>query len=269
MSLTLQRQSKPLLAKLNEDYPKIKNITNEADTNGLINYLLAIINIKIDLNNPSEVNHLKTQGLVILDFIKSKFGMLTIPEIKEAFKMYIAKDFPEIKVYRILDCVVVGEILSAYKDFSTESLRIYDSKKRLFLEQKIEITELEKKTIREEFLKKIFDDLKTRNYSDDLWITWENEDKTLTDFAKKVNSTITVIEKKILYKTEEELYLKELKNEQLISRRSSAKIIVNDFVRQMNTNKKNGTVINRCRNIIASKYLNKFLTDFEQFKKEI
>lgn len=67
--------------------------------------------------------------LVVLDFIRTKFSSLTIEEVKEAFKMYVSKEFPEIKVFRMLDCVVVGEVLNAYVNFRNESLRVYDNKK--------------------------------------------------------------------------------------------------------------------------------------------
>lgn len=84
------------------------------------------MNIKV--SNETENRDLQIQMLVVMDFIKSKFGNLTIPEIQEAFKMYVAREFPQIKVFRILDCVSVGEVLDAYKSFRNESLRIYSPK---------------------------------------------------------------------------------------------------------------------------------------------
>jgi hypothetical protein len=263
----LQGLSRPAMAVLCEDYPKIKSVINANEITDLMNYLLRILNIKV--SSKEEQDNLDFQMPVILDFIKSKFGSLTIPEIKEAFKMYVAKEFPEIKVFRILDCVVVGEILNAYLDFRNESLRTYDAKKQLLLATQTEITEIEKQAIRNEFLKLIFEELKARGYSDNLHHLWENNDKMLTSFANKVNATITNFEKKVLYKSEEKLYLKELRNEQMISRRNSAKIAVNDFVRQMNANQKSNIIVNRCRNITASKFLKDYLTDFEKFQKII
>jgi hypothetical protein len=126
--LALPKQSKPLLAVINEDYPKIRSITSVEPFDSLINYLITILNIKT--TSEQEKKDLNVQMLVVLDFIKTKFSSLTIEEVKEAFKMYVSKEFPEIKVFRMLDCVVVGEVLNAYVDFRNESLRVYDNKKK-------------------------------------------------------------------------------------------------------------------------------------------
>ena len=103
--LALPKQSKPLLAVINEDYPKIRNISSVEHFDSLINYLITILNIKT--TSEQEKKDLNVQMLVVLDFIRTKFSSLTIEEVKEAFKMYVSKEFPEIKVFRILDCVVV------------------------------------------------------------------------------------------------------------------------------------------------------------------
>lgn len=101
-----------------------------------------MMNIKV--SNDTEKKDLQIQMLVVMDFIKSKFGNLTIPEIKEAFKMYVAREFPEIKVFRILDCVSVGEVLDAYKSFRNESLRVYSQKKTALLNTPKKVTQEDK-----------------------------------------------------------------------------------------------------------------------------
>lgn len=85
--------------------------------------------------------------LVILDFIKSKFGFLTIPEIKEAFKMYVAKDFGHKDVFRTLDAIVVSDVLNCFLNYRSEKLRVYTQKnQKLALEQsnKLSNSEIEK-----------------------------------------------------------------------------------------------------------------------------
>lgn len=66
----------------------------------------------------------------IFEFIIAKFGSLTIPEIKEAFKMYVAKDFGHTDIYRNLDSIVVSDVLNCFIDFRGEKLRAYNQKKR-------------------------------------------------------------------------------------------------------------------------------------------
>ena len=127
-------QSRPLLAVLNEDSEKIRYVKDSREFDSLINYLITLLNLKA--SSKEEIEDLNIQMVVIEDFIKTKFDDLTIPEVKEAFKMYLAKEFENIKVFRLLDCVVVGEILNAYKNFRNESLKIYDAKKKkLLIEQ--------------------------------------------------------------------------------------------------------------------------------------
>ncbi|MEN9655240.1 MAG: Polaribacter phage [Bacteroidota bacterium] len=120
--------SRPTLAILNEDYPKVKTIESKEEINGLLNFLITILNIKV--SSEEEKVQLDKQMVFIFDLIKTKFGSLTVPEIREAFKMYVAKEFSDIKVFRMIDCIVVGEILVAFMNYRNERLRIYDDKKR-------------------------------------------------------------------------------------------------------------------------------------------
>lgn len=153
--------SRPTLAKLNEDYPKVRDVINASEIEDLMNFLIRILNIKV--SNKEEQDNLDFQMPLILDFIKTKFGTLTIPEIKEAFKMFVAKEFPELKVFRMLDCIAVGEVLSAFVNFRNDNLRVYADKKRnaILLPQiseseKVNILKKATQNRYEEFLKKDF-----------------------------------------------------------------------------------------------------------------
>ena len=132
-----------LLERIKTQYPKIRE-NNPQLENELINYLIVLLNLKT--NNEVENDNLQIQMIVILDFIKSKFGSLTTEEIKEAFKKYVAGDF-NIKVFRILDCVVVGEVLNAFINYRAEILRTHEIKKPLEI---MEISEEEKNRIVEQ-----------------------------------------------------------------------------------------------------------------------
>ena len=268
-SLALIGLSRPTLAILNEDFPKVKNIESKQEINSLLNFLITILNIKI--SSEEEKLQLDKQMILIFDLIKTKFGSLTVPEIKEAFKMFVAKEFPELKVFRMLDCIVVAEILTAFVDFRNDSLKVYDSQKRLLIDQSSTITKNEKECIRNDFLRQIFDDLNARGYSEDVWQLWEKDFKTkeLTEFAQRVNATVTNSEKREMYAVEEKLYMQQIKAEMMTSRLQSAQWLVDNANNQIKKNLKINVVVNRCRCIIGSKYLKDYLTDFEEFKKQI
>lgn len=127
-------QSRPLLAIINEDYPKIRNVSNIEENDGLINYLIVLMNIKT--SSQVEKHDLEIQMIVALDFIKFKFGFLTIPEIKEAFKMYVAKDFGHKEIFRNLDTILVSDVLNCFMNYRSDNLRSYNQKK-----QKLELVE--------------------------------------------------------------------------------------------------------------------------------
>lgn len=131
------------LESLKTQYPKIRENNLQVE-NDLITYLVILLNLKT--SNETENENLQLQMITILDFIKSKYGFLTAEEIKEAFKKYVAGDF-NIKVFRILDCIVVAEVLNAFVDYRGEILRNVQKTKPVEI---MEITESEKNRIVEE-----------------------------------------------------------------------------------------------------------------------
>jgi hypothetical protein len=138
--------SKPTLAKLNEDFPKIKKVEDASQLSSLLDFLVRILNIRI--NTPDDQQTLDFQMPLVLDLIRTKFGYLTIPEVQEAFKMYVAKEFTAIKVFRMLDCIAVGEVLNAFTEYRSDRLRAYTQKKQIAqLAAKNEISESQKEQI--------------------------------------------------------------------------------------------------------------------------
>lgn len=94
---------------------------------------------------------------VIIDFIKTKFGFLTVPEIREAFKMYVAKDFGHKDIFRQLDTIVVGDVLNCFMNFRSERLRTYSVKKQSLIQSaKNELNQEEKNRIAIEGINRTF-----------------------------------------------------------------------------------------------------------------
>ena len=253
-------KSRPNLAVLNEDFPKLKNVVSKEETNGLMNYLLAILNIKV--STQEERQELNVQMIVIHDFLKTKFGNLTIPEIKEAFKMYVANEFSGIKVFRLLDCVSIGEVLTAFLSYRADNLRTYDSKKRSSLETSPEVSESQKNEIRERFLKSIFNDLTEKGFSSNAWHLFLN----LEEVGKL---PMSLQEKKTLYHQQLRIYEIEEKADIRGKYGLNAKAFLSDLQNKITDKKPVGSVVNRCRSITASNYLKYHIQDYETFKKEI
>lgn len=251
------KQSRPLLAILQEDNPKIKSIVDSKQTDQLVNYLITIMNIKV--SSEIEKKDLQIQMLVVMDFIKSKFGNLTIPEIQEAFKMYVAREFPQIKVFRILDCVSVGEVLDAYKSFRNESLRIYSQKKTELLNAPKQVTDQDRAAIRESFLKTVFDELKEHKYFPDAWLLF---DELEASGIIKISNQ----DKEFQYKTEQLRYLRTLEEDYAKRPHSTiAKADLNTARETIRQGKRLNIVKNKCRSIAVSEYLNRFTDDYDSF----
>jgi len=100
--------------------------------------------MNIKASTKQEAKDLNIQMLVVLDFIKSKFGFLTVAEIKEAFKMYVAKEFGHKEIYRNLDTILVSDVLNCFVEFRSDALRSYNQKKQnLELSEKTKLSNSE------------------------------------------------------------------------------------------------------------------------------
>lgn len=113
---------------MNEDFPKIM-YCDARELTGLVNHMVALMNIKVG-NTEGDIKAMDEQMLLIGDLLRTEFGnMVTIPEVKQAFKMYVSKQFPDLKIFRILDCIAVSEIVIAFTNYRAEKLRGYYSQK--------------------------------------------------------------------------------------------------------------------------------------------
>lgn len=233
---------------------------DQQEKDALLNYILTLLNIKA--SNDDEHKDLSIQMLVVLDFVKDKFGDLTAEEIKQAFKMYVAKEFPQIKVFRILDSIVVGEVLNAYREYRNEALRTYSHKKKLLLTQSSPVSESEKKEIRQQYLKLLFEELKQKEYC------YETH-RFFLPLEANGKIVITAEEKKKLYEDQLEIYIP---NEtQRLKNRSgySSKFELKELQAIIEAKQPINAVVNICRAIITSKYLLQFTDSFESFKNQL
>ncbi|QYS85436.1 hypothetical protein JJC03_09315 [Flavobacterium oreochromis] len=254
--LALQTPSRPLLAVLNEDYPKIRAVEDVAETDGLMNYLITLLNLKI--SNEEEERDLNIQMLVVKDFIISKFGNLTIPEIKEAFKMYVAREFSNIKTFRLLDSISAGEVLSAFLDHRNESLRVYDHKMKInALKQEFRNEDEIAKT-KHLLLKNIFTDVEGKGYSGDAWMLYD-------ELYNSGKITISDSEKKDLYKKQLQKHIKEEKQIVNSKRPLNYKAVLAEIQKEAMSSKPLLVVQNRCKSVLVSEYIKNNFKDKEEF----
>lgn len=250
---------RPNLAVLNEDFPKVKN-TDAREVSGLINFIIGILNIKT-FDDPDEIKKMNVQMLLVGDLIRTKFGNLTIPEIKEAFKMYVSKEL-ELKVFRMLDCIAVGEVLTAYTDFRNEILKVYEAKKRNLLIAVSEQTDIEKEIIKGEYLKVVFDEIQATGLS---LIAWH----LFLELEAKGKIVVSVSEKKELYKKQLRIYEIEEKSRIRTKHGRDSIFYLRDLEDKITGKNIVESVSNKCRSILVSKYLKNHVEDFETFKKSI
>ena len=196
----------------------------------------------------------------IVKMILSSFKELSIEEIYKAFELERYGVY-EVKTdhFQLFDANYVSEILNKYRRWKIQE------KKTLNLEApktEIEVTEEDKENIRLEFLKTVFEDLKNNGYSSDAW-------QFFFDLEKSGKIKLTDEEKKKLYQEEFKKYVPAEKEEIKIKSGLSAKTLLADFQKRIDSGKPLVYVQNRCRSILVSAFLKKHLTDFETFKKSI
>jgi hypothetical protein len=220
-----------------------------------LNYIVELLNLKSFEEDSAKLNR---QMLLVGDLIRTKFLNLTIPEVKEAFKMYVSKELG-LKVFRLVDCVAVGEILTAYTEFKQEKVQEYQNKKDNALNSPKTIPKKEDiKKIRHELLELLFDDLNKNGSADYAWTLYD-------DLKQKKLIEISIKDGEELYERELILYTKEIKDKS--KDRVHFKMQMDDLQRIINSNHRVKIVQNKCRSILVCRVLRRYLDDFEEFKK--
>ena len=243
-----------MLAVIHEDYPKIRDVIDKNQIEGLLNFIPTILGIKF--NSQDDKNQLDRQMILVLDLIKSKFSTLTIPEIREAFKMYVAHELPNTKVFRVVDCIAVAEVLVAYMEFRSESLRVYDQKKTMLELPQKQLSEMEERENRLKFLKIIFDEVKSVGYSHDAH-------RLFLELEKKGFINIKPEDKRIIYEQELKKYIPKKKEELRGRGVLGSAHLIKEFMIDVESDKPLTAVVNICRANAVSDFISKIET-FEE-----
>jgi hypothetical protein len=195
-----------------------------------------------------------------LIFISTSNYKLTAGEIYLAHKMAMTRELlqengKEFDLIPELSINTTAKIISAYQKLKIESQTYQSAKQKIksLKTPKIEISESEKKKIRLEFLKIVFDEIQETGFSDTAWCLYNDCE---ADIEKEHSDFFSY--KKILYNQE----LEKHKNQILAENN-----LKNAKRKLQELSNSNGYVINHCKSILASKHL-KNITDFEQFKNK-
>jgi len=94
-------------------------VTDEKELKQVLRYSMLLVGLRAN-NMPTE-----EESFVLINFIKSNFGNVTLAEIKLAFDMAVAGKLGiDAKCYENFSCEFFGRIMARYLEFSAEETRI-------------------------------------------------------------------------------------------------------------------------------------------------
>ena len=205
-----------------------------------------------------------------LIFISTSNFKITPGEIYLAFKMAISREIldsngKEIDLFPELSNNTTGKVISAYIRHKKESLQYQLSKDKLkALKSPVnELTDLQKEALRENMLLMIYDEISNLGFSSSAWHLYLD-----LELAGKLKPTPE--EKNKLYK--EQLRIYEVEEKAIIRNKHSitmSKPYLNNLADKITGKKPVESVSNKCRSILVSKHMKKFIADFETFKTQI
>lgn len=219
--------------------------------------MLDILNIKV--LDEEEQNHIDRQMVLIADIIGYQFSNLTPAEIKEAFKLYVSKKFADVKVFRLIDCVAVGEILNAYIEYRNQTVEPFLLKRQSLLNAPIEKSEDEKKQIFNDFVKMVYDEVLEKGYCEEAWYLFKK-----LEYNKKIE--ISNEEKTELYKKELAIYVPAERQRIIKQNPLNGKHLVREFEKTYEGKKRPVYVQNRCRSILVSKFIKESIKSLEELQ---
>lgn len=238
------------MLKENNEKWKIATLEEKEDC---LNFMLEILNIKV--SDEVDQDDIDRQMVLINNLISSQFQILTAPEIKEAFQMYVSRKLT-VKVFRLVDCVAVGEILTSYIEFRNQAIQPFLIKRQNLLNAPIEKSEAEKQKIFNEFIKMVYDEVLQKGYCDEAWYLFKKlEDNNKIEISNE--------EKTELYKKELAIYVPAERKRIIKQNPLNGKHLVRDFEKTYEGKKRLVYVQNRCRSIIVSEYILKTEISFE------
>ncbi len=233
------------------DFPQELKNTN---TLSLIDWLLNLLGVN---EKEGSIDH----HAVAFNFVNENLNNYTYQEIKLAFNMFVSGQLTDeqgkpLLIAQQLNAVVIGKVMKAYQDLKVQNLdSYYRAKKKLLSPPPTEPTPEERKEIRRQFLKNVFDDIKNTGYYDYAWLIYD-------DLSAQNKILVGDSRKKEMYAQQLEKYTQELKS-------GGFKRGVLRKIEKIKSSDRNTIIVNRCKNILVAEYLEEFEGDFEEFYKDL
>lgn len=203
-------------------------------------------------------------------FISTSNLKVTAGEIYLAFKMALSREIldsngKEIDLFPELSNNTTGKVISAYLKYKKDNHQYQLAKDKLkALKSPVnDISDSDKKKLRENLLKMIFDEITETGFSSDAWHLYSD-----LEVSGKLKTTKE--EKSKLYK--EQLKIYELEEKSLIRKKYDSmvsKTYLKLLVDKITSKNPVESVSNKCRSIIVSNYLQPFTIDYETFKSKL
>lgn len=204
----------------------------------------------------SEVDELNSKD--IFGYISKACADLTLADIYKAFELERYSIYNDkTQHYGLFNTEYFGIIIKKYREWKISEM------KRLNIsppKQESTITTADLEKTRDEFLKIIFDEIILRDISYEAYHLYK-------DLEIKINATAE--DKRIIYK--EQLRIYEVEEKSFIRNKYGlmSKSYLEELTNKITSKTPLNIVQNRSMSILTSKYLSKFTSDFETFKKEI
>lgn len=236
---------------------KIKEISNDPNFKPLLGAVLVKISILSGIKG--EIDDFVKQD--ISKMILSTFKELSIEEISKAFELERYGQY-DVKTehFQLFDSNYISQILKKYKNWKVKEKNELNLTAPI---QQVKISEEEKLQLRENLIQMIFEDIKNSGFSSDAWHLYPD-----LEISGKINPTPE--QKTSLYK--EQLRIYEVEEKSLIRNKygiTMSKPYLNSLSDKLTGKKPIESVSNKCRSILVSKHMRKFIKDFETFKKEL
>lgn len=185
----------------------------------------------------------------IKEMILTKFNKLSIEEIDYAFKMDRYSGEP-VQHFQLFNAEYVAKVLNKYSNWLLKTRQEHNLK--ISVGQNSQgPTEEERKAIRHQFLKNVFEEVKNTGRSGDAWLLYEELEEEIL-----VGDSV----KKELYKSELAKYIEELKST------GYSKSLKTQLER---LNKSSSEIVkNRCKSILVSRFIEE-IGSFEEFLKQV
>jgi hypothetical protein len=252
MSIVIYNEEKQLLPQISflkdtSNQVKIREINNSFELTKQLAFVFAEVALLAGIKE--EISDFVKKDIKTL--ILTKYKNLSVDEISYAFRLERYKSYNEItEHYNQFTTSYVSSILDKYVEWKQNTMR----EKNILIgspKEKV-VTEEERKAIRLQFLKNVYEEVKEYGKSRDAWLLYD----------ELVEKEVLLVGKSVI----KELYSREVEIEKERLRNNG---LLNDYRSFIKNTDKNQMIINNCKSKLVSECIETEFDNFEQFKNNL